>query len=47
MELAYDRANDLHEAGLIDHTTMREYESLFLPPAGEPEVNEEEISPKR
>lgn len=31
-ENAYEIANDLYEAGVIDSITLREYESLCIPP---------------
>src|SRR5687767_13975322 len=35
LEVAHEIANDLYEAGVIDGVTMREYESLCIPPIQE------------
>jgi putative transcriptional regulator len=35
LEVAHEAANDLYEAGVIDAITMREYETLCIPPVRE------------
>lgn len=35
LEVAYEMATDLYEAGVIDGVTMREYESICIPLAKE------------
>jgi putative transcriptional regulator len=32
LEIAHEMATDLYEAGVIDAVTMREYESICIPP---------------
>ena len=32
LEVAHEMATDLYEAGIIDAVTMREYESICIPP---------------
>ena len=32
LEVVHDGAKDLHKAGLVDAVTMREFDSLCLPP---------------
>jgi putative transcriptional regulator len=34
-KVAYDIANDLYEAGVINAVTMRDYESICIPPVRE------------
>jgi putative transcriptional regulator len=35
LEVAHEMADDLYEAGVIDAVTMREYETLCIPPVHE------------
>ena len=35
LEVAHEMATDLYEAGVIDAVTMREYESVCIPPVHE------------
>lgn len=35
LEVAHEMATDLYEAGIIDAVTMREYESICIPPVRE------------
>lgn len=35
LEVAHETAKDLYEAGIIDGVTMREYETLCIPPVRE------------
>lgn len=35
LEVAHEMATDLYEAGVIDAVTMREYESVCIPPVRE------------
>ena len=32
LEMVHESAKDLHEAGVMDQTTMREFDALCLPP---------------
>jgi putative transcriptional regulator len=40
LEVAYEAANDLYEAGVIDAITMREYDALCIPPVRDLSANQ-------
>ena len=35
LEVVHDSAKDLHEAGVMKETTLREFDALYLPPVKE------------